>query len=824
MKKHVILLLFAFLFLGNSTGAIRIIPNVVHCPQTQLFYEYADSYNGGYLDGKSFYSWETALFQNCDKNQKKVLADVKKKFLLEDLSKADFDGALSYCRTQAMQCKMLGNREWEGIVEELIMRKHMGLTVIQKSTSGNTSRTYSGFDVTNLASTHNEKYGLKLAQEGDRDIQMVMGGYYEGQAIYNFMKDNLKVVADQKAKSAYWYEQAAKNGDVLSQYKTGILYLFGCGVKQNYQKAAEWFGVAANNGHIDAAYLYAVAWYLGKGVQKNEKNAYKWFEIAAKNGHVEASFMYGYMQYLECESQGKGWSIEIALSWFESAARKGNQQAQFMIAYIYAENPVLRDYDEAIARYYIACMNSFYWIIGMSDGLSHYFTLINNIKKYFNNEKCTSEAYNVIAVAAAAYYNRGEIYATDREGFEHQWDLTMKDWKYAANYFQLWIADYKIGRCYLKGMCGMKPDRPKATEWMCKTVEDANIPYVFNIPDQTEKNTILKYANEICKSSSTAAGSPSTNPPLDGGTGTVPPSGKDTCTECVLEECEDCEKCRHCKECEKQCKDKVNMTSKECLFMTLGRDKVQLHDTCPPLSPAVSSTDKWDLASLNMIYVEGGTFIMGCDSSKCHCQCPTDELPLHLVQLKDYYISQTEVTQALWEIVMGENSIPVTSRKESNYPVEKVSWNDCQMFVQKLNALTGLHFQIPSEAQWEYAARGGKFGKDSSFVYAGSNDIDSIACYNSITTNPVGTKHFNLLGLYDMSGNVMEWCLDKKVKYQLVNQINPVGVGDDTNMYVLRGGCWKDSADKCRITYRYASDPRYRMNTFGLRLVLIPNL
>ena len=208
----------------------------------------------------------------------------------------------------------------------------------------------------------------------------------------------------------------------------------------------------------------------------------------------------------------------------------------------------------------------------------------------------------------------------------------------------------------------------------------------------------------------------------------------------------------------------------------------------------------------------GATSEQGGDAYK-------DEKPAHSVTLSSYYIGQTEVTQALWKEVMGKN--PSRFEGDTN-PVECVSWDDCQTFIQKLNQRTGKTFRLPTEAEWEYAARGGK--KSRGYKYSGSNDIGTVAwCAGNSgrKTHAVGTKAPNELGLYDMSGNVWEWCSDWYGGYSAGAQTNPQGPSAGSGR-VLRGGSWGRSAWSCRVSYRSGPDPDNSSSFNGLRLVLVP--
>ena len=218
--------------------------------------------------------------------------------------------------------------------------------------------------------------------------------------------------------------------------------------------------------------------------------------------------------------------------------------------------------------------------------------------------------------------------------------------------------------------------------------------------------------------------------------------------------------------------------------------------------------------SFEMVRVEGGTFRMGATSEQGDGAWD-NEKPVHSVTLSSYYIGKTEVTQALWQAVMGPSNF-----KGADLPVECVSWNDCQEFIQKLNSLTGHNFRLPTEAEWEFACRGGNNSRG--YKYSGSNDIDNVAWYDGNSgdqTHPVGTKASNELGIYDMSGNVWEWCSDWYADYTSHSQTNPKG--PRSGLYrVSRGGSWNDGARICRSSYRFGYDPTDRYEILGLRLAL----
>lgn len=226
----------------------------------------------------------------------------------------------------------------------------------------------------------------------------------------------------------------------------------------------------------------------------------------------------------------------------------------------------------------------------------------------------------------------------------------------------------------------------------------------------------------------------------------------------------------------------------------------------------------------NMVRVEGGTFTMGVDGGYF-----TNEEPAHRVTLSSFYIGKYEVTQEEWQAVMGYNP---SYFKGSKLPVENVSWNQCLDFIRKLNSITGKLFRLPTEAEWEYAAKGGN--RNFNCNYAGSDNIDRVAWYSGNYknvnnserydisgphTHNVGQKAPNDIGLYDMSGNVEEWCQDWYGSYDHDNQTNPSGPSSGNNR-VVRGGGWCDFARSCRVSKRNDVHPRVAYNYIGLRIAL----
>ena len=268
--------------------------------------------------------------------------------------------------------------------------------------------------------------------------------------------------------------------------------------------------------------------------------------------------------------------------------------------------------------------------------------------------------------------------------------------------------------------------------------------------------------------------------------------------------------------------------------------------TSSSTASSTASTDILDQIDRGMVYVEGGTFVMGGTSEQQDVEA-YDNKPTHSVSLSSYYLSDHEVTQAEWEAVMGTTVRQQRDKEDSSlaiygegpdYPMCYISWDDCQEFIRKLNSQTGKNYRLPTEAEWEYAARGGL--KSRGYKYSGSNTLGDVAWYwqnsgdhflsgtdddwdwdkienNHGQTHPVKQKQSNELGLYDMSGNVWEWCQDWYGDYTTNCQSNPQGPANGSDR-VIRGGSWSDFAWGCRVSNRCIYGPSYRFSSLGLRL------
>lgn len=234
----------------------------------------------------------------------------------------------------------------------------------------------------------------------------------------------------------------------------------------------------------------------------------------------------------------------------------------------------------------------------------------------------------------------------------------------------------------------------------------------------------------------------------------------------------------------------------------------------------------------NMVKVETGTFYMGAQKDSVEYYCYDEEAtsiegPVHEVTVSEFYINKYEVTQLLWEAIMGETPNDENDMqwedefgKGDNYPAYRISYDEVETFIGKLNEYTGLRFSLPTEAQWEYAAKG---GKDTYYsLYAGGGNVLEVAWIdsNSDKCSEIGKKDANGLGLYDMSGNVWEMCQDWYYDYTEEAVTDPVGEEYNQGYKVFRGGSWNTNAQQARVTARYRQGIHYRDYNTGFRLVI----
>ena len=259
----------------------------------------------------------------------------------------------------------------------------------------------------------------------------------------------------------------------------------------------------------------------------------------------------------------------------------------------------------------------------------------------------------------------------------------------------------------------------------------------------------------------------------------------------------------------------INSLIPDCAAQTPAEPARQALET-KPVRHGTKGTDFRDgKIGIEMVFVAGGTFRMGCADEKGGCY--DNEGPTRNVTLSDFYIGKHEISQKQWKEVMGSN--PVQHGTADNHPVYNLSWNEIQDFISELNIMTGKKYRLPTEAEWEYAARGGNKGKG--YPYSGSGDIDLVAWHqsNSAGVHPVGVKLPNELGIHDMSGNVWELVNDRYGDYTTVSQTDPAGP-DSGSERAFRGGSWNNG--DCRVFSRDGHEQGARGNLLGFRLALDP--
>ncbi len=237
-----------------------------------------------------------------------------------------------------------------------------------------------------------------------------------------------------------------------------------------------------------------------------------------------------------------------------------------------------------------------------------------------------------------------------------------------------------------------------------------------------------------------------------------------------------------------------------------------------------SMTVNLTVAKFEMTFVDGGSFMMGAGDEQLP-YAKSDELPAHQVQVSSYYICQTEITQAVWKAVM--DTLPSAMLDEANncpigdnYPVTCVTYDDCLKFIEKLSSITKSHFALPTEAQWEFAAKGGR--NCETYLFAGTNDVNSCAWCEVDKSHQVGMKKATSLSLYDISGNVAEWCYDWYSAYSDDSQVMPYGPEEGTRR-VLRGGSYASNQKECRVTSRDSASPSFKSPEIGFRVILYNN-
>ncbi len=679
--------------------------------------------------------------------------------------------------------------------------------------------------------------------------------------------------------------RSAERGDTDAQYKLGVCYSTGEGVKQDYAEAVKWFRKAAEQGHAEAQFKLGLAYEDGNGVAKDYTEAVKWFRKAAEQGHAEA------IERLK--------TAEPFMN-----AQNGNAEAQFKLGHDYEfGDGVTKDYTEAAKWYRKAAEQGHAGAKAVLEGK--------------NIELPSGTVISLVKVEAGTF----EMSAKDGENSDgevpHRATLT-KDF---------YIGRTEVTQLQWKEVMGKNPsdsngdDLPvqmvswnDAMAFCAKLNEMGKVPtgWKFTLPTETQweyaarggnKSKGYKYSgsndiDEVAWYGAMSGGNSQYKEPqvaqkkanelgLYDMSGNVaewcldnwePDSSKliaefmrdndskDWDPDLVAGRIRGGSRVDGADYCRSASREEYDPSKKTywigfrlALVPAEGygtkKQTAMTTSTEPPggstartLVPADKTIDLSDngKVKIEMMKVEAGTFVMSAKERDSFSGFRHDEREIpHQATLKqDFFIGRTEVTQAQWKEVMGKN--PSSNRKGDTLPVESVSWNDAMEFCERLNEMgkapTGWKFTLPTETQWEYAARGGN--RSRSCTYSGSNDVNKVAWYNggdriyTKETHQVAQKKANELGLHDMSGNVWEWCLDDRQddSSKLIAEFARENDRDDSEK-AIRGGSTGDDASECRTAYRMFADPVYGIKYYGpsildpgsrstfrigLRLVLVP--
>lgn len=638
---------------------------------------------------------------------------------------------------------------------------------------------------------------LAVSLKGDASAQFYLAYCYS---------NGLGVEVDND-KAVEWYRRSAEQGNSSSQNNLGVCYSNGRGVNQDKAKAAEWYRKAAEQGNAYAQCNLADFYKDGIGVEKDLALAAQWYKKSADQQYERAM-----LALADCYYYGKGieQNKEEAINIYKTLVGKGNEKAIEAIKkieeeenheswerswkgriYYFLEKPLKW---LPSCKVLLACMFAWLAYILLKDG--------EVIKDYFGFSSATESTILFSYPIAMLFYKCLE---SVREIFKYNNNEKLR------TIFRSFL--YLIGTIVLIVVtCSISQSLSNVSD-----VSNQSIPI-----DKESMNVSQLQTASVEEESVVSTTTPlyvTTTPSgvtvyIDGNkVGTTP-----------IEDKEISRGSHKVKLCKDGYQDKSFTRTFSDKPVVINETLAERPKPQPQQSSASSVTTSGNKktytvngVSFTMVRVAGGTFTMGASSGDS--EASSDEKPAHQVTLSSYSIGETEVTQALWQAVMGNNPSRFTGNLQR--PVEKVSWNDCQALIRKLNAMTGETFRLPTEAEWEYAARGGSHSRG--YKYSGSDNLGTVAWYagnSSSTTHPVKGKQPNELGLYDMSGNVWEWCADwyDNWYYSSSPSSNPKGPSAGSDR-VRRGGDWNYYAGGCRVSSRSACTPSGTLSDLGLRLV-----
>ncbi|MBR4255074.1 MAG: SEL1-like repeat protein [Lentisphaeria bacterium] len=573
------------------------------------------------------------------------------------------------------------------------------------------------------------------------------------------------------AEAAQWYAKAAEQDDLDAQFKLGVCYENGTGVPRDYREAVKWYRKAAEKGIVEAQLALGACYENGRGLPPNCKEAVNWYRKAADRKNPEAQYRLG-----SCfENRKEVRSEDKAAIWYRRAAENGHAGAQYKIAQFYETGKgVEKNMNEAISWYSKSAEQ------GNMDAMI-------SLGRYYSTFDSKGNPLDM-ATAIRWYAKAAE------QGFQD------------ADLFDV------IGSFYEDGKY-VKQDLKKAFDWYRKAAELGSAHAQARLEQQRldeeaaqkAREEAARKAREEEAAARKAREEESARRAREDAAWKAMEEAARKAREEAAQKAREEDAARKARE-EAERDARYAKAAEKALAQLIGSMTVTM------------TGEKTTIAfpnrrNLEMIKVEAGTF-----------ETQTKGGPQKVTLTKDYFIGKTEVTQGQWKAVMGYNP---SEFEGDDLPVMTISWNEAMSFCENLNstgkAPKGWRFTLPTEMQWEYAACGGN--KSKGYTYSGSNNIDDVGWYmnNSSKTQPVGKKRANELGLYDISGNVNEWCLDDWKENRDAPKAEFTRQNDRGGKRVIRGGCWNYADYDCQVKRRGDNaEFDYLPNNLGFRLALVP--
>ena len=656
----------------------------------------------------------------------------------------------------------------------------VSFTLSAEGGSGSPTAQKKGFDKNDISSVR------EYAEKGSPEAQYYLGLHCEEE---NNMEE-----------AATWYRKAAVQNDLDAQYKLGLCYDKGEGVPQDSKEAVKWYQKAAEHGIVEAQINLGVCYENGIGIKKSIPEAVKWYREAADGRSTEAQYKLGFCY----ENYGEVRNYDKAASWYRRAAERGNPQAQY-----------------AIGRFYET-----------GKGV----------------DKNALEAVSWFTKAAnqgnpEASVRLGQLYESGAEGVPQDMSVAVNWYRKAANQgYEDAQFLYKLGTII---ETGVRRSISEVLYWYIKAAErgsDEAKTKLEQYKEQQRQEELERKAREQQRQEEAAQKAREKEAVRKAREEAARKAEEKLRQEetarrnmeeatRILEKELAARKEAERKAEERRRKEEAARKAREEAERKVREAEAVRKAAAELVKMSVKMSDEKTTivlpngSTLDMNMVKAGSFEMSTSDGENRA----DEIPHKVTLKRDFYIGQTEVTQAQWVAVMGFNP---SCFKGDDRPVDQVSWNDAMQFCENLNnsgkAPNGWRFSLPTETQWEYAARGGQ--KSKGYRFSGSNDINKVAWFRldsrDVETQPVGQKQANELGLFDMSGNVWEWCLDdwkdKSDKQTPEFWRKRESDKDNTNR-VERGGSWYCYSYYCRSSgIRYFHGANERIYDLGFRVALVP--